>query len=40
MQRQGRLSVETMCNLAHVARSGFYRYLWTRGEEGSIRRNR
>jgi hypothetical protein len=27
MQRQGGLSVETMCELAQVARSGYYRFL-------------
>lgn len=26
MQRQGGLSVEAMCELAHVGRSGYYRY--------------
>ncbi len=31
MQRQGGLSVETMCELAGVARSSFYRYLRTQG---------
>jgi hypothetical protein len=32
MQRQGGLSVETMCEVAGVARSGYYRYLRARGE--------
>jgi hypothetical protein len=32
MQRQGGLSVETMCELAQVARSGYYRYLRTGGQ--------
>jgi hypothetical protein len=27
MQRQGGLSVESMCDLARVPRSGYYRYL-------------
>lgn len=33
MQRQGGLSVEMMCDLARVARSGYYRYLRVRGGE-------
>jgi transposase-like protein len=33
--RQGGLSVETMCELARVARSGYYRYLRSRGVEAS-----
>ncbi len=33
MRRQGGLSVEAMCELAHVARSGYYRYLRDRGGE-------
>ncbi|MBZ5611076.1 MAG: helix-turn-helix domain-containing protein [Acidobacteriia bacterium] len=41
MQRQGGLSVETMCELARVARSGYYRYLRIRGAEaGGTRRKR
>jgi transposase-like protein len=35
MQRQGGLSVETMCDFAGVARSGYYRYLRARGTEAS-----
>jgi transposase-like protein len=31
MQRRGGLSVEAMCELARVARSGYYRYLRSRG---------
>jgi hypothetical protein len=27
MQRQGGLSIETMCSLGEVSRSAFYRYL-------------
>jgi hypothetical protein len=30
MPRQGGLSVEALCELARVARSGYYRYLKTR----------
>ncbi len=34
MQRQGGLSVEAMCDLARVARSGYYRFLRSQtGEE-------
>lgn len=38
MQRQGGLSVKTMCELAGVARSSFYRYLRNRTAERNIRR--
>ena len=40
LQRQGGLSVETMCKLAHVARSGYYRYLRTRVADASPERYR
>jgi hypothetical protein len=30
MQRQGGLNIETMCELARVTRSGYYRYLRSR----------
>ncbi len=36
MRRQGGLSVEAMCELAHVARSGYYRYLRDRGGESRL----
>jgi transposase-like protein len=39
-QWQGGLSVETMCKLAGVARSGYYRYLRTHGAEAGTKRNR
>jgi transposase-like protein len=40
LQRQVGLSVETMCKLARVGRSGYYRYLRTRGAEASTKRIR
>jgi transposase-like protein len=40
LRRQGGLSAETMCELARVTRSGYYRYLRTRGPEASTKRNR
>jgi hypothetical protein len=36
MRRQGGLSVAAMCELAQVARSGYYRYLRDRGGEARL----
>jgi len=40
MQREIELSVETMCKLARVARSGYYRYLRISSAETDIKRAR